>query len=132
MSTTARERPAESAPWRCRQCGATVDANFQICWRCGAGADGLPDPDFRPAVAAQPAPTTCLRCGYSLHGLHSARCPECGTPFERQPVDTPPGPGDGPTDGLKTMAVLVLVTLMPLGGGFLLFLLLLSQWRGPG
>jgi hypothetical protein len=24
----------------------------------------------------------CLKCSYDLHGLESARCPECGTPFK--------------------------------------------------
>lgn len=24
---------------------------------------------------------SCCQCGYSLHGLTAARCPECGTPF---------------------------------------------------
>lgn len=24
----------------------------------------------------------CIECGYSLHGLNSNRCPECGTAFE--------------------------------------------------
>ena len=24
----------------------------------------------------------CAKCGYSLHGLKLARCPECGTAFQ--------------------------------------------------
>jgi len=28
----------------------------------------------------------CLQCGYDLHGLDSARCPECGEPFKRLPI----------------------------------------------
>ncbi len=28
-------------------------------------------------------PGHCQRCGYSLHGLESSKCPECGTPFDR-------------------------------------------------
>jgi hypothetical protein len=27
-------------------------------------------------------PAVCVRCGYSLFGLHEPRCPECGTPFD--------------------------------------------------
>lgn len=26
----------------------------------------------------------CSTCGYNLHGLTEPRCPECGTPFERE------------------------------------------------
>lgn len=26
--------------------------------------------------------TTCVHCGYSLHGLTVPRCPECGQPFD--------------------------------------------------
>lgn len=25
---------------------------------------------------------TCTKCGYDLQGLPTARCPECGTPFD--------------------------------------------------
>lgn len=32
----------------------------------------------------------CIQCGYSLFCLPTARCPECGTPFERKELD-PPG-----------------------------------------
>lgn len=33
-----------------------------------------------------PAPH-CAKCGYSLHALTEARCPECGEPFALQPMD---------------------------------------------
>lgn len=33
----------------------------------------------------------CQRCGYSLKGLSSSRCPECGSPFDRE-VDRPASP----------------------------------------
>ena len=29
----------------------------------------------------------CLRCGYDLRGQVDARCPECGTPFDKRLLD---------------------------------------------
>ena len=26
----------KAGPWKCTQCGAEVDAGFDICWQCGA------------------------------------------------------------------------------------------------
>jgi len=31
----------------------------------------------------------CRTCGYPLHGLTEARCPECGTPFDRELLGLP-------------------------------------------
>lgn len=30
-------RAAEGEDWVCPECGADVDANFDRCWKCGAG-----------------------------------------------------------------------------------------------
>ncbi len=34
--------------WICSKCGAKVDADFEICWACGASADGVEDPTVSP------------------------------------------------------------------------------------
>lgn len=47
-------------------------------------------------------PGTCVICGYDLRGLPQARCPECGTPFDRIEIvreapsiqPGPPRPGE--------------------------------------
>lgn len=33
-------------------------------------------------------PGTCRRCGYDLDGLHHDLCPECGTPFDPDVVES--------------------------------------------
>jgi len=38
--------------------------------------------DAARAVAAVQDDRRCTTCGYFLIGLTSARCPECGTPFD--------------------------------------------------
>ncbi len=43
---------------------ATLTHGAALAWRRGKFKDGQ-----------------CERCGYLLHGLLTARCPECGTPF---------------------------------------------------
>lgn len=30
----------------------------------------------------------CTTCGYSLRGLPEPRCPECGTPFDPDPINS--------------------------------------------
>jgi uncharacterized paraquat-inducible protein A len=39
----------------------------------------LEPPKRRPASALR-----CAKCGYLLYGLPEPRCPECGTPFDRE------------------------------------------------
>ena len=34
---------AGAAPWRCRQCGEALEAQFTACWQCGAVRDPLED-----------------------------------------------------------------------------------------
>ncbi|CAN0641737.1 putative signal transducing protein [Burkholderia cepacia] len=40
----ASHRPsAGAAPWRCRQCGEALEAQFTACWQCGAVRDPRDD-----------------------------------------------------------------------------------------
>lgn len=65
----------EQASRLCTNCGVLLGANI-ICAACGfntatgrmLGSDELPGEG-----------KTCRKCGYSLAGLHTRRCPECGT-----------------------------------------------------
>ena len=41
---------------------------------------------------------TCRKCGYLLHGLPIARCPECGEPFERACEDESTDKNEGRDD----------------------------------
>jgi hypothetical protein len=38
----------ERGDWRCRHCGETVEANFDLCWNCGADRMGQASGDFVP------------------------------------------------------------------------------------
>ncbi len=43
--------------WTCPKCATKVDPSFDVCWSCGTGRDGVEDPTFVSADAAQPAPS---------------------------------------------------------------------------
>src|SRR5690242_6311897 len=38
----------------CSKCDTQVDAEFEVCWRCGTTAEGVEDPAFLPADLAGP------------------------------------------------------------------------------
>jgi len=40
--------------WTCQHCATKVDPAFDVCWNCGASAEGVQDPTFVPADAAGP------------------------------------------------------------------------------
>lgn len=40
--------------WKCPNCGSTVDAEFEVCWSCGASPSGERDPSFKPADQFDP------------------------------------------------------------------------------
>jgi len=42
------------AAWTCQRCGVEVDAEYEVCWSCGATPDGTNDPQFQ-VEAANPA-----------------------------------------------------------------------------
>jgi hypothetical protein len=42
-------------------------------------------------------PMMCVKCGYLLYGLTEARCPECGTPFDRELLAGHASNRDNPT-----------------------------------
>lgn len=56
--------------WKCSRCGETVDADFDLCWNCGATTDGLENPDFvsetapKSTAADQPAEQKYTRSTY--------------------------------------------------------------------
>ena len=59
--------------WLCGKCGEQSEQNFDACWKCGAGRDGLPDPDFvavsetgSVADPPTPDPLVCPRCTQAL------------------------------------------------------------------
>ena len=43
--------PSVAGQWPCACCGARVPDDFEVCWSCGAGTQGEPDPDFQRADA---------------------------------------------------------------------------------
>ncbi|MBK8913931.1 MAG: hypothetical protein IPM64_04880 [Phycisphaerales bacterium] len=75
---------------------------------------------LRDAVTAtlRPDELLCLRCGYSLRGIGSARCPECGC--EREPAGMPTyrlffrGPGWGKKARVATAIAAVMMLMAPL------------------
>ncbi len=40
--------------WLCPKCENSVEDSFEICWSCGTTQDGVEDPDFVTADAADP------------------------------------------------------------------------------
>jgi hypothetical protein len=40
--------------WRCPTCRNKVDDSFEVCWSCGTTPEGVADPDFLTADAAEP------------------------------------------------------------------------------
>ena len=40
--------------WTCPKCGEEVEANFDVCWKCGTAADGSEDPAFLTADQSGP------------------------------------------------------------------------------
>lgn len=38
----------EGRPWRCAGCGEENDGGFEICWRCGRGAEDEAEPGGEP------------------------------------------------------------------------------------
>lgn len=50
------------------------------CVHCGFSIRGRDLGDYR---TAEDDPLPCEKCGYNLHKLTTARCPECGTEFDK-------------------------------------------------
>ena len=74
--------PSKGEAWKCPRCGESVPAGFEVCWNCGTGQDGVPDPEFskepdrddaHPGIwqppelepAAKQIGRPCPRCGSS-------------------------------------------------------------------
>ncbi len=41
------------APWRCIKCQEVIEADFEVCWSCGAAREEAADPDFDPNVETE-------------------------------------------------------------------------------
>ncbi|KVC78852.1 hypothetical protein WJ47_17495 [Burkholderia ubonensis] len=39
LDAASRGPAASATPWRCPQCGESLEAQFTACWRCGAVRD---------------------------------------------------------------------------------------------
>ena len=86
------------APWRCANCGETIEAQFTECWNCqlphgapaiGGGGGGGGGAASANASGQEPLPPdphlgvdlACVRCAYNLRNLPIDRvCPECAHP----------------------------------------------------
>ncbi len=40
--------------WTCPKCATKVDPSFDVCWKCGTSQEGVEDPTFVAADAAEP------------------------------------------------------------------------------
>src|SRR5580658_3751743 len=74
--------------WECIRCHEINEDEFDACWNCGCSKDGVADPNFKSDLKPVAFEPVCRKCGYSLVGLDRDRCPECGTPFDRDLRDT--------------------------------------------
>lgn len=67
--------PPSHEPRMCAHCGMLLGTGIVICSSCGLDSrTGLLIGTGKPPPARQ-----CTKCGYSLAGLTTPRCPECGT-----------------------------------------------------
>ena len=64
-----------------------------IFWTFGPGVVLL---FFNVGCRYQRATGICVQCGYDLRGLPEPRCPECGTPFDKQNAPAPQSGKDEP------------------------------------
>jgi hypothetical protein len=82
--------PSAPATSPCPECGRPVGVNARLCVACGYDkstgriAQATADPPGltrkeRGAGKGKPGAMSCVQCGYSLKGLKSPKCPECGT-----------------------------------------------------
>ncbi len=62
-------------PKMCAHCGMILKDSAIICTSCGMNSTTGLFLNGKPASAAH----DCVKCGYDMRGLRTARCPECGT-----------------------------------------------------
>lgn len=64
--------------WTCSQCREEVDEGFEVCWNCGAGVDGTPDPGFQRASGSEERPAEVEEFLETLSNAPGERsCPDC-------------------------------------------------------
>ena len=86
--------PADTAPsdegrkesWTCLQCKQSVPGTFDVCWSCGAGRDGTPDPEFKAGehegATEMDAAKEQLTAGAAdtiAPKAPASACPQCGS-----------------------------------------------------
>jgi hypothetical protein len=67
----------------CPECQSSIPYGMTLCVQCGYDAAKGRQHSTEIGVEAEPEPQgppsgKCYKCGYSLQGLKSPRCPECG------------------------------------------------------
>ncbi len=81
---------ADATTWHCNACDEAIESWFDQCWHCGRDKEGVADETFPRFDVIAPR---CRACEYSLEGLKSDQCPECGVPFDRFSAVESPGIG---------------------------------------
>ena len=71
LNTALVSKGGEAVSWQCSECGESNDPQFDICWKCGTGADGTPPSEaFSVDAPAEPLGDTrglvCLRCSAAM------------------------------------------------------------------
>ena len=95
--------------WNCKNCHETIEDNLDVCWNCGTGKDGTPDPNFGrvdPPVTNHERLAAASRLGTRSGCLH------CGKPIESGRRDSVPwwryDPGR-PTVGCGTLIIIAII-----------------------
>ncbi len=72
---------ASAQPKECQNCGLFLPQSTVICTRCGLNTQTGKVLGTEKVVGET---RQCIKCGYSLKGLKSMKCPECGTVNSRE------------------------------------------------
>jgi hypothetical protein len=77
------DSPPNASPatsWPCPNCGQSVPNTFDVCWNCGTGRDGTPDPDFlKDPPEDTPGETEEESAAENSPTVSPAPCPKCGS-----------------------------------------------------
>lgn len=108
---------------KCPACGSVIGESDDRCASCGFDWD-IADDGPMP-LKSRYGPDRCRRCAYSLRGIDSIVCPECGTPIipTKDPNPERLAEWRHVRRGLDTLAACTIVTLATA------FVLALEQWQ---